>query len=539
MANTMKFGNGQWATKKDSILAFNDENANFKPLPFTASRASTATVVNKAGLLETVASGIPRVDYLSNTSGAYLLEPSSTNLITQSEAFGNSYWAKSGASIEGDASTAGSEKVVNGDFETNTTGWGALSGGTITRNTVSPISGSADLKFIGASGWAGFSTLLGTLSIGKTFELSFTYRTVGGARAILKLRPTNESTGALISGTPEILLPSASVNTTYKYIYTLGETSPVYLVFTDGSSGSATEMYIDNVSIKEVQGFASPSASSPLGAFKLVASTTTDYISATAISTGNNNITVSYFVKADTLSNFSIVEAFYFGTVTNFDLSLETSDNGKIEKIGNGWYRCSASYTYGVGQEIIATQLKTGAIGSIYIFGAQLEAQSYPTSYIPTAGSAITRLADTASQTVPDGVIGQTVGGVVYMDFIAQNSGSNSQSHFWMGSAGSEIGVYGSNPLIFYSTGGVSIQGANLVTGERYKIALAFETNDYAAYVNGVQIGVDLSATYPNMSSIYLNSYNNGTEIQKKKINDFRLYNTRLSNSELVKLTTI
>ena len=117
MANSMKFGNGQWATKKDSILAYNDENANFKPLPFVTSRASTATRVNKAGLLETVASGVPRVDYLDNSKGSYLIEGNSTNLITESEAFGKSYWTKSGASIEGDASTAGVEQVVNGDNE--------------------------------------------------------------------------------------------------------------------------------------------------------------------------------------------------------------------------------------------------------------------------------------------------------------------------------------------------------------------------------------------------------------------------------------
>ena len=81
MANTIKFGNGQWATKKSSILAFNDENANFKPLPFVASRASTATRINKEGLIETVGVDVPRVDYLNNPKGAYLLEPQSTNLV--------------------------------------------------------------------------------------------------------------------------------------------------------------------------------------------------------------------------------------------------------------------------------------------------------------------------------------------------------------------------------------------------------------------------------------------------------------------------
>ena len=73
MANTLKFGAGQWATKEGSTLAYNDENDNYKPLPFTFTRASNATVVNKAGLIETVGNGIPRIDFLGNTQGALLL----------------------------------------------------------------------------------------------------------------------------------------------------------------------------------------------------------------------------------------------------------------------------------------------------------------------------------------------------------------------------------------------------------------------------------------------------------------------------------
>ena len=80
MAETLKLGNGEWATKENSLLSYNDENGNYKPLPFDFTRASSATVVNKAGLIETVQSGIPRIDFLGNTNGALLLEPQSTNL---------------------------------------------------------------------------------------------------------------------------------------------------------------------------------------------------------------------------------------------------------------------------------------------------------------------------------------------------------------------------------------------------------------------------------------------------------------------------
>jgi len=87
MANTLKFGAGQWATKEGSTLAYNDENDNYKPLPFDFTRASNATVVNKAGLIETVGNGIPRIDFLGNTQGALKLEPQRSNLVPYSQEF--------------------------------------------------------------------------------------------------------------------------------------------------------------------------------------------------------------------------------------------------------------------------------------------------------------------------------------------------------------------------------------------------------------------------------------------------------------------
>ena len=87
--NTLKFGNGEWYGKKDTILAYNDLNSNYKPLPFNFSRASKATIVNKDGLIEEVGSGQPRVDYKDDSKGALLLEPSRTNLVTYSENFEN------------------------------------------------------------------------------------------------------------------------------------------------------------------------------------------------------------------------------------------------------------------------------------------------------------------------------------------------------------------------------------------------------------------------------------------------------------------
>lgn len=87
MAQKLKFGNGTWATKEGSTLAYNDENNNYKPLPFTTTRNSIATRVNKEGLIEVVGNDVPRIDYTDSAKGVLLLEPQRTNNIQWSDLF--------------------------------------------------------------------------------------------------------------------------------------------------------------------------------------------------------------------------------------------------------------------------------------------------------------------------------------------------------------------------------------------------------------------------------------------------------------------
>jgi hypothetical protein len=84
MANTLKFGNGQWATKVGSTLAYNDEGGNFKPLPFNFTRSTSGTRVNKDGLIEVVTNNKPRIDFLNDSNGALgaQIEQEATLLLT-------------------------------------------------------------------------------------------------------------------------------------------------------------------------------------------------------------------------------------------------------------------------------------------------------------------------------------------------------------------------------------------------------------------------------------------------------------------------
>ena len=92
----VKLGNGNWAVKEDKLLAYNDNSGKFFNKEFDFDRGSSATYVAKEGLIKSAASDVPRIDFSDSTSGALLLEPQRSNLITYSEAFDNGYWIKNG-----------------------------------------------------------------------------------------------------------------------------------------------------------------------------------------------------------------------------------------------------------------------------------------------------------------------------------------------------------------------------------------------------------------------------------------------------------
>jgi hypothetical protein len=122
MAKTFNYGAGIWATKTGSSMAYNDQNDNYKPTPFSVTRDSIATRVNKQGLIEVVGHDKLRIDYTDSSNGVALLEPSRSNLFTYSE--DASQWGSSGITtpISQDGSVNNPDGVSGANEITPTSG---------------------------------------------------------------------------------------------------------------------------------------------------------------------------------------------------------------------------------------------------------------------------------------------------------------------------------------------------------------------------------------------------------------------------------
>jgi hypothetical protein len=270
---------------------------------------------------------------------------------------------------------------------------------------------------------------------------------------------------------------------------------------------------------------------------------------------------VSLFVKYVSQKYVQLFSGGAFGDYVNFDIESGavgsnggTTTNAQIQSFGNGWYRVSATFGGYTG----AT---TGRIGfvdslsagwnaltsttskSIYAWGFQIEASSYPTSYIPTTSASATRVADACFKTGISSLIGQT-SGVLFVDINRTQKSENYQVPVFIGSNPNIVQLYftSTNSCVgqVYTSAGqqVAIISSALANG-RYKIALAYASNDFAMYINGTQIGTDSSGTVPTCSQVIIGNDDSGASNFNDSINQAILFPTRLTNAELASLTTI
>jgi len=243
------------------------------------------------------------------------------------------------------------------------------------------------------------------------------------------------------------------------------------------------------------------------------------------------------------------------GTIDSSDYAVTP----KVEDYGNGWYRISVFGTSGASQTSADTYIivmndsknrfYTGnGVNGIFTWGWQLEASSYPTSYIPTTSASATRVADACFKTGISSLFG-TNQGTFFLDFvyIGQRESSSSFPYIFdiLNASLTRLIMYGSATNVGYDTydlwdsSNFVLGNINLYYNTRYKLAVKYSSSGVVCYLNGT-LAVNSTASFnPQMSGFYLARRYSDTEINSLKVNQNLLFPTTLTNAELASLTTI
>jgi hypothetical protein len=291
---------------------------------------------------------------------------------------------------------------------------------------------------------------------------------------------------------------------------------------------------------------------------------------------GNNSVlTASVFVKKKELRYAHIAflsSATYYTRLFDLDtgefvkeysFGSPTQTSSTVTALPNGWYRLSVSKYVSntettarlqVGSTDVSnpshpygqvTYVADGTSG-MYFWGAQLEQGTFPTSYIPTSGSTVTRAADVASMT-----------GTNFSSWYNSSEGSFFAESKLLGFSNFAFtaSVNGSDGYIdaphrrqtdsvFYSvlhgppgnTNQVLLVSQTTSLTSTSKAANAFRVNDYAYCLNGGTVLVDNLLNLPTPTSLSIGGQN-GNYLLNGHISRFTYYPTRLPDATLQALT--
>jgi hypothetical protein len=225
------------------------------------------------------------------------------------------------------------------------------------------------------------------------------------------------------------------------------------------------------------------------------------------------------------------------------------------QKLNNGWYRLYITFTAAStgtlicrAQIVTSTSIYTGDGNSgIYLWGAQLEAGAFSTSYIPTTSATVTRVADNAS------MVGSNFSswynqsaGTVYCASDSPLTTTTAQMNWYINDGNTNNTMFNrKNPSNLNATavvsGGVTqgdITSFSTITAySTVKSAFAYKLNDLAISVNGASVGTDLAATIPTVDKIHLGQNVSNGQILNGHIQSIKYYPTRLPNVDLQRLT--
>ena len=250
------------------------------------------------------------------------------------------------------------------------------------------------------------------------------------------------------------------------------------------------------------------------------------------ISTSAVMSTVSVYAKSNTDKNYTMAFHYTGGNKVTFTVTPE-------------WQRFSYSEN-STTSNFAGVELRgtfTSLEADVSLWGFQFENQSYATSVIPTSGSTVTRTQETCNNAGNVSTFNSTEG-VLYAE-IAALADDNTYRILSLSDGTTNERVYiqytnASNTVAaVVKNGGVTQANRTYVLSDETefaKVAFKFKQNDFALWVNGIEVGTDTSGNTPTGLSRL--AFDNGATTNfYGKTKGIYVFNKALTDDELQQLT--
>ena len=297
-----------------------------------------------------------------------------------------------------------------------------------------------------------------------------------------------------------------------------------------------------------------------LNASLITISSSTPYLGQSQSLTSSTNYTMSAFVKKGTNRWVRLAYVSSSANAAWFDLENNVvgtqssySTSASIENYGNGWYRITNTFSshlssgnafLGLSDADNSTSASSSIGNTVYVWGLQVTQGDYPTSYIPTSDSTVTRSADVANNSGNADLFNDSEG-VLYVEIAALADTLTSRViSISNGSSNERLQIAYQNSFSNRIKAFISSGGSN--TGLQYdasditdfiKVALKYKSGDYALWVDGIEVNTNTSAFTPTGLSELAFDSGGGSNDFYGKTKSVAVFKEALSNDLLERLT--
>ena len=528
---------------------------------FTFTRASAATRVNADGNIE----------------------KETQNKLLYSNTFSNAAWVKSGATFSGDTLTASAGTSFKGVYQLDTT-----QGVQVNYFDVAYVnhqwvqilvgSGGSDLGYVNfdiqnkAIGTASGVIDASIQDFGTYLRLVYVATTANKTAANIAFvdsgsssrGATSSSTGAFKlfrSQVEQGLVARDYIETTTAAVYGGITDNTPRLDYTDSSCPALllepqrtndvrNSEYFD-ASIWSYYFFNSGSLTRTFG-YESPAGTNDAYKFDVALGTGGALLTQNITAVASvdyTLSVWMKGEVGGEKVQIDFKSGASQGPSGTNFTLTTEWVRYEVSVTNDTGTsrgfQFRFTTSNVPSDQTLYVWGAQCEQGSYATSYIPTYGSSVSRVAETCNKDNIPSLLNDDEGTLFVNMSALANAGGSRVLTIGDGTGANRVQLffYGTNELrANVISSSVSQVSGFTYTGDQtanIKALLKYKANDVQFYVNGTLVASDTSVTMPSGLDVFRLNNGTGSAPMYADIKNLIYIPTSITDQEAIDLTTI